>query len=155
MLQVRTSSGVRNFENFLHASDMLNVTHINHSFAIFKLLAHRSGTRDILKEVKYLSLSKALFLLLCQFHMNLIMQNSRLHSSSTCLSQFDTGNRFHGKALTGLKVIFSSEHFPLHPLRLHPHSPNYFAKPPPRFSVCTSGQANRCRRCGPFFFNVC
>ena len=46
----------------------------------------------------------ALFLLFCHFHMNLNIQNSWTHCSSTYLWQFSIGNCFYGKALTYPKL---------------------------------------------------
>ena len=47
-----------------------------HSFDILKIPVHSSGTPDTLKKVICVSLSQALCLFLCHFHINLKTQNS-------------------------------------------------------------------------------
>ena len=66
-------------------------------FDTLKIPVQCFGTRDTLKKVICPSVSQALCILLCHFHMNLIKQNSWPNWSSTNLWQFSTCNRFHGK----------------------------------------------------------
>ena len=70
------------------------------AFDTLKIPEHRFGTRDTLKKVICLGISRALFLLLRLFHMNLNIQNSWPHWLSTYCWQFSTSNHFHVKWLT-------------------------------------------------------
>ena len=67
------------------------VPHVCQAFDKLKILERRFGTQDTLKKVIYLSISLALFLLLCLFHMNLNIQNSLPYRLSTYSWQFSTG----------------------------------------------------------------
>ena len=74
-----------------------------HAFDTLKIPEHRFETKIIWKVI-CLGLSQAFFLLLCQFHMNMNIQNSWPHWSSTYRWQFSSGNRFREKVSTNLKV---------------------------------------------------
>ena len=108
-----------------------------HAFNSSKIPVHCSGTQDTLKKVICLNLSWDLFLLLCRFYMNLNIQNSSLHWSSTYHWQFSIGNLFHGSRSTNLKVtlILPAAIVSLCVLPNRFHSPNSFAKPPHWFHL--------------------
>ena len=69
------------------------------AFNTLEIPEHCFGTLDTLKKVICLSISSALFLLCCKFHMNMNIQNSWLLWLSTYCWQFSTGNHsdFHAK----------------------------------------------------------
>ena len=93
-------------------------------FDTLKIAVHCFWTRDTLKKVIRQSLSYALFLLLCHFHMNLNIQNSWPHWSSTYRWQFSTSNHFHVKWSTNPRVtsILPTASISLCALRGHTHA---------------------------------
>ena len=58
------------------------------AFDTLKILEHCSGTKDTLKKVIYLCILQGLFLLLCNFHMNLNIQTHDLTDYQLTVGSF-------------------------------------------------------------------
>ena len=80
------------------------------AFDTLKIQEHCFGTRDSLKKVICMSILQALFLLLCQLHINLHIRTN--HWLSTYCRQFSTRNHFHVKWLTNRRVTSILQIFP-------------------------------------------
>ena len=113
-------------------------------FDTLKIPVHCFGTWDTLKIVICPIISQALFLLLCNFHMNLNMQNSWPNQLSTYCRQFSTGNHLHVKWSTNPRVtsILPAAIFSLCALPGQFQLCYYFSKFPFRFCVCYLGRAD-------------
>ena len=126
-------------------------------FDTLKIPVHCFGTPDTLKKVICLILLYTFLLLLCHFHMNINIQNSWPHWSSTYCWQFSKGSRFHGTDWINPEVtpILGVAIITLCALLGRFHPPDSFAKqgkPPPLFSMCYSGCTDSS---GQFVLNVC
>ena len=110
----------------------------------FQCIALERWNPRYLAKVIYLFRLQALFLLLCQFHMNLSMQNYNLPDHQLV----SVGKRFHEKGSINPAVgpILPTAIISLCRGCTLPcwfQFPDYFSKPPSRYSVCDSGRANR------------
>ena len=130
------------FLEFCFSTPAFSSTILLHKFVsvidTLKIPVHSFWTRDTLKTVICPSISQALCLLFCHFHMNLYMQNSWPNWLSTCCWQFSTGNHLHVKWLTNPRVtsILPAAIFSLCALPDRFQLRDYFLKFPFRFSVC-------------------
>ena len=100
-------SETTNTPSILQACTSIKLWELSSSIKLGQFRCICSGTRDTLKRLICQFLSQALFLYICQFHMNLYIQNSWPPWQSTFLCQcwqFRAGKRFHRNWPTNSEV---------------------------------------------------